>query len=95
MGTISFIPSLILASYIGEPHPQRERKLEQLATDRVVSYLNETKDHGRLVYPLVEFAEETALSPDTTEAVITTLETDGPYTVRRLSLSLIISPQYR
>lgn len=62
---------------------ERDLRYEERATDLVVRYLADTKDEGRLVYPLVEIAEETALDPTTAEAVMTRLQGEGPFTVRR------------
>lgn len=60
-----------------------ERRIERLAVDRILEFLHRSKGHGRLVYPLAELSEETALSPTTVESVMTLLEDEGPYTVRR------------
>jgi DNA-binding MarR family transcriptional regulator len=60
-----------------------ERRIETLAVDRVLEFLHRSKKDGRLVYPLAEISEATALSPTTVESVLTLLEEEGPYTVRR------------
>lgn len=60
-----------------------ERTIEDLAIERVLEYLYMTKKNGRLVYPLVEIARETALDPATAESVMALLEETGPYTVSR------------
>lgn len=60
-----------------------ERDVAEPAVERVLEYLNATKNDGRLVYPLVELSRETALDPGTVESVMVLLERTGPYTVSR------------
>lgn len=62
---------------------QFDHELEQVAIERILRYLHRTKQNGRLVYPLEELSKKTALSPATATSVMTLLETEGPYTVRR------------
>lgn len=61
------------------------RGIEQAAIGRVLEYLHRQRGIGRLVFPLTEIAEETALDPNTTEAAMRKLERTGPYDVHRLS----------
>jgi hypothetical protein len=62
---------------------ERDLRFEEQARDCIVSYLNQAKDNGRLVFPLVEITEETALPPDTVQTIMTQLEGEGPFCVRR------------
>jgi hypothetical protein len=62
---------------------ERELRFEERATDCIVEHLSETKDEGRLVFSIVDVAEATSLSPSTVEAVMSTLEREGPFDVRR------------
>jgi hypothetical protein len=59
-----------------------ERRIETLAVNRLLEFLHRSKKGCRLVYPLAELSEATALSPTTVESVMTLLEDEGPYTVR-------------
>jgi DNA-binding MarR family transcriptional regulator len=60
-----------------------DHDLEQRAIDRILAYLYRTKPDGRLVYPVEELSKQTALSLTTATSVMTLLECEGPYTVRR------------
>lgn len=82
--TVLLVPSPALVPRM-EPDSSIEQAFRyvEYATDEIVQYLTKTKKEGRLVYPLVELAEETALDPRTTEVVMTRLGSEEPFMVRR------------
>lgn len=82
--TILLVPSPALAPRMEPDSPiEQALRYEEYATDEIIQCLTKTKKEGRLVYPLVELAEETPLDPGMTEAVMTRLEGEGPFMVRR------------
>lgn len=57
------------------------RRLEDRAIECVLDQLHEEWRNGRFLFPLADLSEETALNPNTVEAVMRLLERTGPFDV--------------
>ena len=60
-----------------------ETAIGNLARNRVLEYIRVQRRGGRSVITLVDVSEETALDPETVEAVMTQLERSADAPVRR------------
>lgn len=60
-----------------------EKAIDNLAQRRVHEFLRVSRRSGRSVVTLVDISEETALDPDTVDAVMTQLEAEPDAPVRR------------
>lgn len=65
------------------------RGIEEAAIGRVLEHLYRERRAGRLLFPLTELCEATALDPNTANSAMRTLEDTGPFDVSRLSGSEI------
>lgn len=63
-----------------------EKAIDNLARKRVLEYLRTVRRGGRSVVTLVDISEETALDPDTVEAVMVQLENEPDASVRRATV---------
>lgn len=65
------------------PRSEVEKAIDTLAQDRIREFLSTERRGGRSVVTLVDVSEETALTPETVEAVMTHFEASADVRVRR------------